>query len=144
MPIWKDTTYFNSKYVSIKDTKNVSPDLEHGDDGSYDENDDQDKSIQDSSLKEVNTDDSQVNSADPDVNSGSPTLNTAKSPLNTATSKDKSRPSSSPQDTHLDYYNVEDEPEVELGNIPESYEVPTTPHTRIQKDHSSKNVIGDL
>ncbi|GJR68712.1 hypothetical protein Tco_0014777 [Tanacetum coccineum] len=116
MPIWKDTTYFNSNHVSTKDTKAVSLDQEHGADGPYDENDDQDN----------------------------PTLNTVESPLNTATSKDKSRPTSSPQDTNLDYYYDEDEPEVELGNILESYEVPTTPNTRIQKDHPSKNVIGDL
>ncbi|GJT75083.1 putative ribonuclease H-like domain-containing protein [Tanacetum coccineum] len=144
MPIWKDTTYFNSKHVSIKDLKTVSPDQEHGDDGHNDENDDQDKSIPDSSPKEVNSADSQVNTASPKVDTGSPTLNIAESPLNTADSKDKSRSSSPSQDTHLDYYNDEDEPEVELGNIPDSYAVPTTPHTRIQKDHPSKNVIGDL
>ncbi|GJZ49648.1 hypothetical protein Tco_0603838 [Tanacetum coccineum] len=38
---------------------------------------------------------------------------------------------------------VEDQ-EIELGNIPQSYEVPTTPHTRIHKDHPIKHVIGDV
>ncbi|GKB21585.1 hypothetical protein Tco_0855508 [Tanacetum coccineum] len=34
--------------------------------------------------------------------------------------------------------NVEDQ-EIELGNIPQSYEAPTTPHTRIHKDHPMSN-----
>ncbi|GKF46266.1 hypothetical protein Tco_0136068, partial [Tanacetum coccineum] len=38
----------------------------------------------------------------------------------------------------------EDEPEVDLGNITNSYTVPTTPNTRIHKDHPIKNVIGDV
>ncbi|GKF87167.1 hypothetical protein Tco_0258044 [Tanacetum coccineum] len=39
---------------------------------------------------------------------------------------------------------VEDQ-EIELGNIiPPSYAVPTTPHTRIHKDHPIDHVIGDV
>ncbi|GJV18335.1 putative ribonuclease H-like domain-containing protein [Tanacetum coccineum] len=38
---------------------------------------------------------------------------------------------------------VEDQ-EIELGNILQSYAVPTTPHTRIQKDHPIDHVIGDV
>ncbi|GJV66103.1 hypothetical protein Tco_1476931 [Tanacetum coccineum] len=38
---------------------------------------------------------------------------------------------------------VEDQ-EIELGNIPQSYAVPTTPHTRIHKDHPIEHVIGDV
>ncbi|GKA31685.1 putative ribonuclease H-like domain-containing protein [Tanacetum coccineum] len=91
----------------------VSPDQEHGDDGPNDEVDDQDKSTPDNSLKEVNTADSQVNTASPRVNTGI----TAESPLNTAASKDKSRLSSSSQATHLEYFNDEDELEVELGTF---------------------------
>ncbi|GJX32108.1 retrovirus-related pol polyprotein from transposon TNT 1-94 [Tanacetum coccineum] len=37
-----------------------------------------------------------------------------------------------------------DEPEVDLGNITNSYTVPTTPNTRIHKDHPIDNVIGDV
>ncbi|GKF98850.1 hypothetical protein Tco_0297633, partial [Tanacetum coccineum] len=32
---------------------------------------------------------------------------------------------------------------IELGNIPQSYAVPTTPYTRIHKDHPIEHVIGD-
>ncbi|GJS22246.1 putative ribonuclease H-like domain-containing protein [Tanacetum coccineum] len=34
--------------------------------------------------------------------------------------------------------------EIELGNIPPSYAVPTTPHTRVHKDHPIDHVIGDV
>ncbi|GKF70563.1 putative ribonuclease H-like domain-containing protein, partial [Tanacetum coccineum] len=34
--------------------------------------------------------------------------------------------------------------EIELGNIPQSYAVPTTPHIRIHKDHPIDHVIGDV
>ncbi|GJS43389.1 putative ribonuclease H-like domain-containing protein [Tanacetum coccineum] len=37
-----------------------------------------------------------------------------------------------------------DEPEVDLGNITNSYTVSTTPNTRIHKDHPITNVIGDV
>ncbi|GKF39500.1 hypothetical protein Tco_0119561 [Tanacetum coccineum] len=38
----------------------------------------------------------------------------------------------------------EEEPEVDLGNITNSYIVPTTPNTRIHKDHLIDNVIGEV
>ncbi|GJZ00143.1 putative ribonuclease H-like domain-containing protein, partial [Tanacetum coccineum] len=41
----------------------------------------------------------------------------------------------------LEAYNSdEDEPEVDLGNITNSYTVPTTPNTRIHKDHPIDNI----
>ncbi|GJT53345.1 putative ribonuclease H-like domain-containing protein [Tanacetum coccineum] len=40
--------------------------------------------------------------------------------------------------------NTEEEPEVDLGNITNSYIVPTTPNTRIHKDHPIDNVIGEV
>ncbi|GKE41473.1 hypothetical protein Tco_1468757 [Tanacetum coccineum] len=46
--------------------------------------------------------------------------------------------------THVEFFSDEDEPEVDLGNILNSYTVPTTPNTRIHKDHPIKNVIGDV
>ncbi|GJS78847.1 putative ribonuclease H-like domain-containing protein [Tanacetum coccineum] len=39
---------------------------------------------------------------------------------------------------------LEDEPEVDLGNITNSYTVPPTQNTRIHKDHPITNVIGDV
>ncbi|GKC41259.1 putative ribonuclease H-like domain-containing protein, partial [Tanacetum coccineum] len=46
--------------------------------------------------------------------------------------------------THVEFFNDKDEPEVDLGNITNSYTVPTTPNTRIHKDHPIENVIGDV
>ncbi|GJY30618.1 putative ribonuclease H-like domain-containing protein, partial [Tanacetum coccineum] len=58
--------------------------------------------------------------------------------INIATPEDLVGPSPASEDTQ-----VEDQ-EIELGNIPSSYEVPTTPHTRIHKDHLIEHVIGDV
>ncbi|GJY67040.1 hypothetical protein Tco_0469278 [Tanacetum coccineum] len=46
--------------------------------------------------------------------------------------------------THVEFFSDEDELEVDLGNILNSYTVPTTPNTRIHKDHPITNVIGDV
>ncbi|GJW39461.1 putative ribonuclease H-like domain-containing protein [Tanacetum coccineum] len=46
--------------------------------------------------------------------------------------------------THVEFFSDEDEPEVDLGNITNSYIVPITPNTRIHKDHPIENVIGDV
>ncbi|GJR52997.1 ribonuclease H-like domain-containing protein [Tanacetum coccineum] len=44
--------------------------------------------------------------------------------------------------THVDF--VGDEIEVEMSNITTTYPVPSTPNTRIHKDHSLDHVIGDV
>ncbi|GJW39370.1 putative ribonuclease H-like domain-containing protein [Tanacetum coccineum] len=146
MPIWKDASYFDSpsKDVGNDEPKFASDDQEQAKDGPNDENNDQDKSVHDSSPKEDNTAEPQVNTASPGINTGSSELNTVVSPVNTASPKDKSGASPTSEATHLEYFNDEDEPEVELGNILSSYTVPTTPNTRIHKDHPIKNVIGDV
>ncbi|GKF49158.1 hypothetical protein Tco_0142409, partial [Tanacetum coccineum] len=59
---------------------------------------------------------------------------TADQQVNTA-SPDLVGPSPASEDSHV---------EIELGNIPQSYEVPTTPHTRIHKDHPIEHVIGGV
>ncbi|GJU30992.1 putative ribonuclease H-like domain-containing protein [Tanacetum coccineum] len=46
--------------------------------------------------------------------------------------------------THVEFFSDEDEQEVDLGNITNSYTVPTTPNTRIHKDHPIENMIGDI
>ncbi|GJR19648.1 hypothetical protein Tco_0968175 [Tanacetum coccineum] len=46
--------------------------------------------------------------------------------------------------THVELFSDEDKPEVDLGNITNSYTVPTTPNTRTHKDHPIENVIGDV
>ncbi|GJU09362.1 retrovirus-related pol polyprotein from transposon TNT 1-94 [Tanacetum coccineum] len=46
--------------------------------------------------------------------------------------------------TRVEFFSNEEEPEVDLGNITNSYTIPTTPNTRIHKDHLIENVIGDV
>ncbi|GKB27467.1 putative ribonuclease H-like domain-containing protein [Tanacetum coccineum] len=72
--------------------------------------------------------------------------------VNTASSYDQASPkdmftmgaSHTLEATHVEFFSDEDEPEVDLGNITNSYTVPTTPTTRIHKDHPIENVIGDV
>ncbi|GJS16071.1 putative ribonuclease H-like domain-containing protein [Tanacetum coccineum] len=72
--------------------------------------------------------------------------------VNTASSYDQDSPkdmftmgaSQTLEATHVDFFCNEDELEVDLENITNSYTVPTTPNTRIHKDPPTKNVIGDV
>ncbi|GJY30080.1 putative ribonuclease H-like domain-containing protein [Tanacetum coccineum] len=72
------------------------------------------------------------------ISTGSREVSTALPEVNTATPEDLVGPSPASEDSH-----VEDQ-EIELGNIPQSYAVPTTPHIRIHKDHLIEHVIGDV
>ncbi|GJT54447.1 putative ribonuclease H-like domain-containing protein [Tanacetum coccineum] len=51
---------------------------------------------------------------------------------------DQERPENS---THVDFFG--DETKLDMSNITTTYPVPTTPNTRIHKDHSLDHVIGD-
>ncbi|GJW73390.1 hypothetical protein Tco_0132760 [Tanacetum coccineum] len=117
MPIWKDASYFDSpsKDVDIGEPKSAADDQKQVKDGLDNENDEKDKSDDDSSPKEVNA-------AGQHVTTASPTLKA----------------------THVEFFSDEYEPEVDLGNITNSYKVPPTPNTRIHKDHPIENVIGDV
>ncbi|GKA48619.1 ribonuclease H-like domain-containing protein [Tanacetum coccineum] len=88
----------------------------------------------------------------PKVNTGHFKLNTVDPSVNTASSYDQDSPkdmfimgsSHTLKATHVEFFSDEDEPEVDLGNIINSYTVPTTPNIRIYKDHPIENVIGDV
>ncbi|GJS69825.1 putative ribonuclease H-like domain-containing protein [Tanacetum coccineum] len=154
MPIWKDASYFDSpsKDVDNGEPKSAADDQKQVEDGLDNENDEKDKSDDDSSPKEVNAAGQHVNTASPDVNTGSFKLNTVDPSVNTASSYDQDSPkdmftmgaSHTLEATHVEFFSDEDEPEVDLGNITNSYTVPTTPNTRIHKDHPIENVIGDV
>ncbi|GJW20610.1 reverse transcriptase domain-containing protein [Tanacetum coccineum] len=60
-------------------------------------------------------------------NTGSREVSIALPEINTATPEDLGGPSPASEDSHME------DQEIELGNIPQSYEVPTTPHTRISQ-----------
>ncbi|GJT05263.1 putative ribonuclease H-like domain-containing protein [Tanacetum coccineum] len=124
MPIWKDASYFDlpSKDVGNGEPKSATDDQKQVEDGPDNENDEKDKFEDDSSPKEVNAARQHVNIASPEVNTGHFKLNTVD-------------PS---------FFSDEDEPEADLGNILNFYTVPTTPNTKIHKDHPIKNVIGNV
>ncbi|GJS74753.1 hypothetical protein Tco_0707594 [Tanacetum coccineum] len=146
MPIWKDASYFHSpsKKVGNDDPKSAVDNPKQDEEGPNNENNDKDESEEDSSPKEDNTTIQQVNTSSPGLNTGSLELNNVDSSVNTATPKDMLGASHSFEATHVEFFNDEYEPEVDLGNIQNSYPVLTTPNTRIHKDHPIKNVIGQV
>ncbi|GJU16638.1 retrovirus-related pol polyprotein from transposon TNT 1-94 [Tanacetum coccineum] len=132
MPIWKDTSYFDSP---TKDVDNGEPKIaddaqKQVEDGPNNENDEQERFTNDSSTKDVNAARQQVNTASPDVNTDSLKLSVVGPSVSTASPNEED--------------NTEEEPEVDLGNITNSYIVLTTPNTRIHKDHPINNVIGEV
>ncbi|GJZ60861.1 putative ribonuclease H-like domain-containing protein, partial [Tanacetum coccineum] len=106
----------------------------------------------DSSSKDVNAVGQHINSASPDVNTSSLKLNVVGPLVNIASLNEQDNPkdmftmgaSHTLEATHIEFFSDEDEPDVDLGNITNSYTVPTTPNTRIHKDHPIDNVIGDV
>ncbi|GJV53474.1 putative ribonuclease H-like domain-containing protein [Tanacetum coccineum] len=149
-----DTLSFDSpsKDVGNGEPKSTVDDQKHVDDGPNNENDEKDKYKDDSSHKEVNTVGQHVNTASPKVNIGHFKLNIVDPSVNTASSYDQDSPkdmftmgaSHTLKVTHVEFFSDEDEPEFDLENITNSYTVPTTPNTRIHKDHPIENVIGDV
>ncbi|GKE23168.1 putative ribonuclease H-like domain-containing protein [Tanacetum coccineum] len=133
MQIWKDASYFDSlsKDVDSGEPKSAANEQKQVEDGLDNENDAKDKSDDDSSPKEVNA---------------------AGQHVNTASSYDQDSPkdmftmgaSHTLKATHVEFFSDEDEPKVDLGNIINSYTVPTTPNTRIHKDYLIENVIGNV
>ncbi|GJS61807.1 hypothetical protein Tco_0656591 [Tanacetum coccineum] len=130
MPIWKDTSYFDSptKDVDNGEPKTINDAQKQVEDGPNNENAEQERFADDSSAKDVNDS------------------------VNTASSNEHDSPedmftmgvSSTLEATHIESFSDEDEPEVDLGNITNSYTFPTIPNTRIHKDHPIDNVIGDV
>ncbi|GJV60829.1 ribonuclease H-like domain-containing protein [Tanacetum coccineum] len=154
MPICKDASYFYSpsKDVGNSEPKSVADVQKEIEDGPDNEKGEKDKSEDDRSPKEVNIARQHVNTASPKVNIGRFKLNIVDPSVNTASLYDQDSPkdmfimgaSHTLEATHVEFFSDEDEPEVDLGNITNSYTVPTTPNTRIHKDHPIENVIGDV
>ncbi|GKF49873.1 putative ribonuclease H-like domain-containing protein, partial [Tanacetum coccineum] len=154
MPIWKDASYFDSPFKDVgnDEQKSATDDQKQVEDGTHNESAEKDKSDDDSSPKEVNIAGQHVNIVSPDVNTSHFKLNTVDLSVNTANSYDPDSPkdmfkmgsSHTLEATHVDFFSDEDELEVDLGNITNSYTVPPTPNTRIHKDHPITNVIRDV
>ncbi|GKC97125.1 putative ribonuclease H-like domain-containing protein, partial [Tanacetum coccineum] len=140
------------KDVENGEPKTVDDAQKQVEDSQNNENAEQDKFEDDSSIKDVNAAGQHVNIASHDVNTGSLKLNAVGPLVNTASLNEQDSPrdmftmgaSHTLEATHIEFFSDEDEPEVNLGNIINSYTVPTTPNTRIHKDHPTDNVIGDV
>nr|GEY54710.1 putative ribonuclease H-like domain-containing protein [Tanacetum cinerariifolium] len=113
-----DASYFHSPSKDVED-------------GTHKENDDKDN-------LEVNTVRFELNNVDPSLNTAS------SSDPHSPTDMFKLGASDTLEATHVEFFSDRDAPEVDLGNIPNCYGVPTTSHTRIHKDHPIKNVIGEV
>ncbi|GJY45849.1 putative ribonuclease H-like domain-containing protein [Tanacetum coccineum] len=117
--------------VGNGEPKSDADDQKQVKDGPDNENDEKDKSEVDSSPKEVNIAGQHVNTASPKVNTGRFKLNTVDLPVNTASSNDQDSPkdmftmgaSHTLEATHVEFFSDEDEPEVDLGNITNSYTI---------------------
>nr|GEW48496.1 putative ribonuclease H-like domain-containing protein [Tanacetum cinerariifolium] len=117
-----DASYFDSP---SKDVGNDEPKYAFDDN----EDDDKDKSEDDSNPKEVNAAGQHVNTASLEVNTGRFELNTIDPSHNTTSSSDPHSPtdmfklgaSDTLEATHVKFFSDRDAPEVDLGNIPNSY-----------------------
>ncbi|GJW70319.1 putative ribonuclease H-like domain-containing protein [Tanacetum coccineum] len=142
----QDASYFDSptKDVDNGEPKTVADAQKQVEDGPDNENVEQDKFEDDSNTKDVNAAGQHVNTASPEVNTVGPSVNTASS-NDQDSFKDMfiMGASHTLEATHIEFFSDEDESEVDLGNITNSYTVLTTPNTRIHKDHPIDNVIGD-
>ncbi|GKB23205.1 putative ribonuclease H-like domain-containing protein, partial [Tanacetum coccineum] len=141
-----DASYFDSPSKDDDgELKSVVDDQKQDGDGPNNENVEKDKFEDDSSTKEVNAAGQHVNTASPKVNTISPLVNTTSSyDQNSPKDMFTMGASHTLEATHVEFFSDEDEPKVDLGNITNSYTIPTTPNTRIHKDHPIENVIGDV
>ncbi|GJS03357.1 putative ribonuclease H-like domain-containing protein [Tanacetum coccineum] len=134
MPLWKDDSLFDSssKNVSNDEPQPFSDAGKKDDDGVNKESEIDDQERPENSSQDVNTTGPSINTASINVNNGSLNINTISPTFTTAPL----------EATHADFFG--DETEIDMGNITTTYLVPSTPNTRIHKDHSLDHVISDV
>ncbi|GJU64291.1 putative ribonuclease H-like domain-containing protein [Tanacetum coccineum] len=129
MPIWKDGSPFDS---SSKDTSNDEPQPSNDDGKKDDEGGIDDQERTENSAQDVNIVGPSINIASTNFNTGSLNINIVSPTVSTAPL----------ESTYADFFG--DESELDLSNIATTYPVPTTPNTRIHKDHSLDHMLGDV
>ncbi|GJX14530.1 putative ribonuclease H-like domain-containing protein [Tanacetum coccineum] len=134
MPMWKDGSLFDS---SLKNASNDEPQPSSDTGKKDDEGVNKESGIDDQERPENSTQD--VNTAGPSINTASTNVNTGSLNINTVSPTVTTAPLEA---THADFFG--DETEVDMSNITTTYLVPSTPNTRIHKDHSLDHVIGDV
>ncbi|GJV80951.1 putative ribonuclease H-like domain-containing protein [Tanacetum coccineum] len=80
-----------------------------------------------------------VNTAEPSINTANTNFNTGSLNINIVS---PTVPTAPLESTYADFFG--DESELDLSNIATTYLVPSTPNTRIHKDHSLDYVIGNV
>ncbi|GJY22725.1 putative ribonuclease H-like domain-containing protein [Tanacetum coccineum] len=129
MPLWKDGSLFDS---SSKDASNDEPQPSNDAEKKDDEGGIDDQERIENSAQDVNTAGPSINTASTNFNIGSLNINNVSPTVPTALL----------ESTYADFFG--DESELDLSNIATTYPVPSTPNTRIHKDHSLDHVIGDM
>ncbi|GJR82029.1 putative ribonuclease H-like domain-containing protein [Tanacetum coccineum] len=134
MPLWKDGSLFDSssKNASNDEPQPSSDAGKKDDEGVSKESGIDDQERPENSTQDVNTVGPSINTASTNVNTGSLNINIV-SPIVTTAPLEA---------THADFFG--DETELDMSNITTTYLVPSTPNTRIHKDHSLDHVIGDV
>ncbi|GKA81955.1 putative ribonuclease H-like domain-containing protein, partial [Tanacetum coccineum] len=134
MPLWKDGSLFDS---SLKNASNDEPQPSSDAGKKDDEGVNKESGIDDQERPKNSTQD--VNTAGPSINTASTNVNTGSLNINIVSPTVTTAPLEA---THADFFG--DETEVDMSNITTTYPVPSTPNTRIHKDHSLDHVIGDV
>ncbi|GJX48805.1 putative ribonuclease H-like domain-containing protein [Tanacetum coccineum] len=134
MPLWKDGLLFDS---SLKNASNDEPQPSSDAGKKDDEGVNKESGIDDQERPENSTQD--INTAGPSINTASTNVNTGSLNINIVSPTVTTAPLEA---THADFFG--DEIEVDMSNITTTYPVPSTPNTRIHKDHSLDHVIGDV
>ncbi|GKF71199.1 hypothetical protein Tco_0207313, partial [Tanacetum coccineum] len=134
MPLWKDGLLFDSSSKNVRyDEPQPSSDARKKEDEGVSKEsgiDDQEKPK--NNTQDVNTAGSRINTASTNFNTGSLNINIVSPKVTTAPLKA----------THANFFS--DETELNMSNITTTYLVPSTPNTKIHKDHSLDHVIGDV
>ncbi|GJQ95527.1 putative ribonuclease H-like domain-containing protein [Tanacetum coccineum] len=152
MPLWKDGLMFDSSSKNSSDDKpQPSSNAEKkDDDGVSKASGFSDQEQPKSSTLNINTVGPSINTASTNFKTGSLNINTV-SPTIITTRSNRSQNisdmfslgrSATLEATLADLFG--DETKMDTSNLTTSYQVPTTPNTRIHKDHSLDHVIGDL
>ncbi|GJZ42268.1 putative ribonuclease H-like domain-containing protein [Tanacetum coccineum] len=123
MPLWKDGSLFDS---SSKNASNDEPQPSSDAGKKDDEGVCKESGIADQERPENSTQ---------GVNTAGPSINTEPDMFSLGDN-------ATLEATHADFFG--DETEVDMSNITTTYPVPSTPNTRIHKDHSLDHVIGDV
>ncbi|GJU23713.1 putative ribonuclease H-like domain-containing protein, partial [Tanacetum coccineum] len=152
MPLWKDGSMFDSSSKNSSDDEpQPSSNAEKKDDEGVSKTTGfSDQEQPESSTPNINTARPSINTASVNFKTGSLNTNTVSPTVITTRSNHSQNVSdmfsfgrtATHEATHVDLFG--DETKMDMSNLTTSYQVPTTPNTRIHKDHSLDHVIGDI